>query len=298
MRRLLPITTPSGKVITPTKGRCWMTSKVNYKKLVEDNRIWFGKTGSNVPRLKKFITEVQQGIVPLTIWEHSEVGHNQSAKQDLKNIFPNENSPFETPKTTGLIEKIIKIATFRDSIILDSFAGSGTTAHSVLKSNFNDGGTRKVILIEMEDYANDITAMRVKKVINGYGKDKKAVEGTGGAFDYYELGKPMFKKDHNLNEEVGEEKIRNYIYYTETKQPLTREQSNEAKYLMDNYQDTGYYFYYEKNKPTTLDLDALAIVVEKQEQYIIYADICLLDPEYMLNKNIIFKKIPRDIKRF
>ena len=123
-------------------------------------------------------------------------------------------------------------------------------------------------------------------------------EGIGGSFDYYELGKPIFKDDENLNEEVGEDKIRNYIYYTETKQPLKRPQSKEAKYLLDNYQDTGYYFYYEKDSLTTLDNNSLGIISELQEQYIIYADICLLDEAYLLNKNIIFKKIPRDIKRF
>jgi adenine-specific DNA-methyltransferase len=209
-------------------------------------------------------------------------------------------------------------------------------------------------MVELEDYANDITTTRIKKVIQGYdfnGKQKEVLkeysinitnlkkadkileqyheykedkqyskveltekngaitiigektvsgktEGIKGSFDFYKLGKPIFKQDENLNEEVGEQQIRNYIYYTETKTKLEREQIKDGKYLLDNYNETGYYFYYKKNKLTTLELDTLNIVIKPQEQYIIYADICLLDPEYMQEKNIIFKKIPRDITRF
>jgi len=160
-----PITTPSGKVVNPSEGRCWAVSKEKFENLINDNRIWFGKDGTNVPRLKKFISEVQQGTVPLTIWKYQEVGHNQSAKQDLKKLFPNEKSPFDTPKPPRLIEHILKIATNKDSIILDSFAGSGTTAHAVLNLNAEDGGNRQFILVEMEDYAESITAERVKRVI-------------------------------------------------------------------------------------------------------------------------------------
>jgi len=224
------------------------------------------------------------------------VDTNESAKKILKQIF--NKDIFNYPKPYSLVEFLIRMASDKDSIILDSFAGSGTTAHAVLNLNKEDGGNRKFILIEMEDYANNITAERVRRVINGYGEDKKAVEGTGGSFDYYELGKPIFKEDQNLNEEIGEQKIREYIYYTETKQHLTRRQSKEDKYLLDSYNQTAYYFYYEKDKLTTLSLDTLNIVKTKEEQYIIYADNCLIDKEYMLEKNLIFKKIPRDIKRF
>ena len=266
--------------------------------MVNENRIWFGKNGSNVPSIKRFLLDVQQGTVPVTLWLREEVGDNQEAKQVLKQIIDDNSFPFETPKPSRLIERILQIASNKNSLILDSFAGSGTTAHAVLNLNKQDGGNRKFILVEMEDYANDITAERVKRVANGYGKDKKAVEGTGGAFDYYELGLSLFKKDDNLNEEVGEEEIRNYIYYTETKSKLERPQSMEGKYLLDNHNGTGYYFYYEKEALTVLDTDTLNIVIEQQEQYIIYADVCLLDTKYLQEKNIIFKKIPRDITRF
>ena len=295
-----PITTPSGKIITPSNGRCWMTSQKNLQKLIFENRIWFGKNGDNVPRIKKFITHNQQGIVPLTIWMHDEVGHNQSAKQDLKKIFNESAVPFETPKTTQLIEKIIQITSNENDIILDSFAGSGTTAHAVLNLNKQDGGDRKFILIEMEDYADTITAERVKRVINGYGEDKKMVEGTGGSFNYYQLGKPLFLEDDILNEAVGIENILKYIWYSETRTAYSKATHSlvEENYRIGSKDQTHYYFYYTKDAVKTVDYDFMAKIKHKASQYIIYADNCLLEKDFMLKHHIIFKKIPRDITRF
>lgn len=216
---------------------------------------------------------------------------------ELKNIFEGI-PPFDTPKPTKLIDRILQIATNKDSIILDSFAGSGTTAHAVLNLNKKDKGNRKFILVEMEDYAEDITAERVRRVMQGYGEGKNAVAGTGGAFDYYELGERMFDEEQNLNENIGEEKIREYIYYTETKRHLEHERSDASKYLLDTYNATGYYFYYERDRLTTLSIDTLHIVTERAEQYVIYADTCTVPPQVLAAQNITFKKIPRDIKRF
>lgn len=221
---------------------------------------------------------------------------NTQGTNELKEIFGSKE--FDFPKPSDLIRFFISVTSDKDSIILDSFAGSGTTGHAVLNLNKLDGGNRKFILVEMEDYAQDITAERVKRVIKGYGEGNKKVEGTGGEFDYYELGERLFLEDNNLNEEVGQEKIREYIYYTETKEFLNRERTKKDWYLLDNYLNTGYYFYYEKDKLTVLSIDNLNIVTQKAEQYVIYADICLLDKEFMLKNNIIFKKIPRDIKHF
>jgi adenine-specific DNA-methyltransferase len=255
-----------------------------------------------------------------------------------------------------LVERILDIATDDDSIILDSFAGSGTTAHAVLLSNLKKHSHRKFILVELMDYADTTTAYRVKKAITGYKttmkheeeiynkkltvknltkaetflKEAEAViekeqenyaeiskpklqdncikviasrvsdgfvEGLGGSFDYYELGKPLFK-DGNLNEEVSEEDIRHYIFYTETKQPLTRKR-NGRSYLLDTLNGTAYYFYYERNLLTNLSIDTLnEIVEERSSQYIIYADTCTIDEETRNELNVVFKQIPRDIKRF
>jgi adenine-specific DNA-methyltransferase len=176
------IETPSGRKISPPKGRSWMYSKERLFQDIEKGNIWFGLKGNNVPAKKSYLSEVKQGVTPKTLWLYDEAGHNHEANQQIKDILP--NNPFNSPKPTRLIELILKVAKADDNaIILDSFAGSGTTAHAVLNLNKQDGGNRKVLLIEMEDYAETITAERVKRVIQGFG----TVEGTGGGFDFFAL---------------------------------------------------------------------------------------------------------------
>jgi len=143
-----PITTPSGRVVKPPRGRCWRTSKERLQELIADNRIWFGPDGNNVPRLKRFRSEVQEGIVPLTIWPHKEVGHNQEAIQQLKAIMGEFGDVFQTPKPARLLQRCFQIGANSDSTILDYFAGSGTTGHAVINLNREDGGRRKFILVE------------------------------------------------------------------------------------------------------------------------------------------------------
>lgn len=136
--------------------------------------------------------------------------------------------------------------------------------------NKADGGNRKFILIEMMDYADSITAERVKRVIQGYGEDKKAVPGTGGSFSYYELGKPLINGD-NLNEEVGLDKIREYIWYTETKADL-REPDADKPYYLGSSKHTAYYFFYKPDKVCVLNHEFLSTITVKQDNYVIYAD--------------------------
>jgi adenine-specific DNA-methyltransferase len=166
-----PITGKSGRVIDgPPKGTYWRVSKTKFEELDRDGRIWWGDEGNNQPRLKRFLSEVQAGRVPQTIWQYSEVGHTQEAKKELLQIvnFETSDDVFITPKPTALIKKILDIATDENSVILDSFAGSGTTAHAVLEFNRKDNGNRRFILIECENYADNLTAERVRRVINGY----------------------------------------------------------------------------------------------------------------------------------
>ncbi|MCW2119102.1 site-specific DNA-methyltransferase [Flavobacterium sp. 7A] len=225
---------------------------------------------------------------------------NEGAKKDLENIFG--KYMFDYPKPTSLVSFFINLIENPNSIILDSFAGSGTTAHAVLNLNKQDGGNRKFILIEMENYAETITAERVKRVINGYGEDSKAVEGTGGNFDYYTLGEPLFDDNNNLNENIPIEKIQEYVWFTETRSaysPPLEGCPKDGVVFLGNHNDTGYYFIYDKDNLTTLDYDSLAAYVQqKAERYIIYADNCLLPETFLREKNIEFKKIPRDITRF
>ena len=222
-------------------------------------------------------------------------GTNADGTAVIKAIFGSKL--FDTPKPLSLLEWIVSLHNDETAIILDSFAGSGTTAHAVLNMNKADGGNRKFILVEMMDYADSITAERVKRVINGYGEGKQAVEGTGGNFSYYDLGPVLLLPDGNINEDVDAQKIREYVYYMETKEPLPAEQSEDEPYFMGMCRNTAYYFYYERERVTMLDYAFLSTIQTKAEGYTIYADLCTIPQEALRRHNITFKKIPRDIAR-
>lgn len=162
---------PSGRVIEgPPSGRYWVIAEKKFWELDADKRIWWGEDGNNVPSIKRFLSEVKAGRVPQTLWEYAEVGHTQDAKKELLSIldFANSDDVFVTPKPVALLSRILELATTEHSIVLDSFAGSGTTAHAVLAANKRDDGDRKFILVECESYADSLTAERVRRVIGGY----------------------------------------------------------------------------------------------------------------------------------
>ncbi len=237
-----------------------------------------------------------------TTWDNKDF-HSIKGTKEITEILG--KSIFDFPKPEMLIRQILTIGTDEDSIILDSYGGSGTTAHAVLNLNKQDGGNRKFILIQIDETDKDgnvvniaetITAERVKRVIKGYGN----TEGVGGDFTFYTLGEPLFDEDGNLNEAVGTEKIREYVYYTETEQYIAEATTTEGDnaYLMGKKDTTAYYFYYEPTAITTLDMAFLNTIRTQADMYIIYADNVLLSSDFMKSRNIIFKKIPRDVRRF
>jgi adenine-specific DNA-methyltransferase len=191
-----PIKTPSGRVVTPPEGRCWVVPKGRFAELVADNRIWFGTDGNSVPSVKRFLSEVKEGITSLTIWKRDEVGDNQNARRIIREFF-GDIGIFDTPKSIGLIKKMLILSTqrlpldiaFEPEIILDFFAGSGTTAHAMLDLNKQDDGNRKFILVQLpeptgrEDYQiiADITKERVRRVIKKLNDEDAARE--PGLFD-------------------------------------------------------------------------------------------------------------------
>ncbi|HHW45117.1 MAG TPA: site-specific DNA-methyltransferase [Desulfotomaculum sp.] len=201
-----PIKTPGGKIISPTKGRCWAVPRERFEELLKDNRIWFGKTGSNVPRIKTFLSEVKDGIVPLTIWEYSEVGHSQEARQEIKILF-DDNAYFDNPKPVRLLMRILMLSTKENDIILDFFSGSATTAHAVMQLNAEDGGNRKYIMVQLpEPCPEDSEAYKAGfKSISEIGKErirraaKKIKEETGADIDY---GFRVFKVDSSNMKDV------------------------------------------------------------------------------------------------
>ncbi|EEX2797892.1 site-specific DNA-methyltransferase, partial [Escherichia coli] len=151
------ITTPSGRIVTPPASRCWQVSEKRFAELCKENKIWFGENGNNVPSIKRFLTEVQDGVVPTTWWSYKECGHNQEAKQELKKLMEGESVFFDTPKPLRLLDRILHLATTNDKncIILDFFAGSGTTAHATLNKNIADSGSRRYIAVQLPEKIDD-----------------------------------------------------------------------------------------------------------------------------------------------
>jgi adenine-specific DNA-methyltransferase len=293
----------------PAKGRVWGYYPPTMEEKLKANLIIFPEDFPDkkltTPRLKSYPEDAKRDKKPLSTWifeQNQEIdileknilktAKNEEGTRLLKNIF--SESVFSYAKPLSLIQSLVGQFTKDNDIILDSFAGSGTTAHAVINLNTQDGGNRKFILIEMEDYANNVTAERIKRVIEGYNK----TIGTGGSFDFYELGQKLFNEDGNLNETVALKKIQHYVLYTETKAAFYEIQHNDNKHFLGKSNDTAYYFNYERNEVTTLDHAFLATMKTKAEQYVIYADNCLLTKDYITKHHIIFKKIPRDITRF
>lgn len=213
-----PIT---GKRHNPPEGSCWKVIESKYKDLLEDERIYFGKDGNAIPSRKQFLSSIE-GIAPWTWWPHEEVGHTDESRKEVQSIFGTQTA-FDTPKPTRLIQRILQIASDKDSIILDSFAGSGTTGHAVLKQNAEDGGNRKFILVEMEEnIAKDITAERVRRVASGYTDAKgKEVEGLGragkGGFQFCRLSaEPLFDGTGRVREDISYDQLAEFVWFSET----------------------------------------------------------------------------------
>ena len=295
-----PLIAPDGTEVYPIhdngeEARWAMSADGIAKQALAGTLIWKKRVrlGEEVwePYTREFAPDAPTRPYP-SIW--SDLPTMRQAKAVLRSIF-NTSDLFDTPKPSELIERILQMIADPEAIVLDSFAGSGTTAHAVLNMNKADGGHRKFILVEMMDYADSITAERVKRVIQGYGEGKNAVEGTGGDFSFYDLGEPLLIGDI-LNEDVGVDKIREYVYFTETKSRLPVPHADEP-YFMGVHVDSAYYFYYEREAVTTLNREFLHTIKTKAGAYVIYADLCMLSEAEMEKYHITFKKIPRDITK-
>lgn len=306
---LYSVVCPSGRVINgPPTGRFWTISKDKFEACDTDKRIWWGKTGNSIPQLKRFLSEVKQGVVPQTMWFYGDVGHTQDAKKELLQLveFPDSASVFVTPKPTRLIERILQIATSPGDLVLDSFAGSGTTGHAVLKLNraTADQEPRRFILVEMEaKIAREITAERVRRVAEGYENAKgEQVEGLGGGFRYCELGEPLFDESGKIRDTVSFADLARHVYFTETGEPLPRGRVTKSPFLGE-CRGVGIYLLYNGILDDTsaqggnvLTRAVLAKLPKFEGQKVIYCAGCLLGKDRLQAERILIRQTPYEIK--
>lgn len=292
------ITTPRGKKIR----RHFFVTKREFDDLLSDNRIYFPRGGDGIPALKIFENE-EKDFYFETILEG--LGSLNSAKKELAEIFSiSEEDVFDTPKPTKLIKEIIRAATAKDSIILDSFAGSGTTAQAVLELNKESAASsRRFILIEMEDYADKITAERVRRVIKGMpnSKAENLKHGLGGNFSYFELGKPIEMESilsgNNLPTYL---ELARYVFYTATGDEFDETKVNEKTGFIGETKDYRVYLFY---KPDLTYLKNSALTLEHAEKLgkpngkkrLVFAPTKYLDQDHLDQYKIEFAQLPFEI---
>jgi len=233
-------------------------------------------------------TNATEGTEIPSIWEEKDF-FTVKGTGELQSIFGEKK--FDYPKPSELITQVLQSVTKNDDIILDSFAGSGTAGHATLKLNSKDGGNRSFILVETMNYAEEVTAERIKRVIRGY-EDNLPLKGS---FSYFELGEPLVKEGL-LNENIDIQLIREYVYYTETKSSNC-EPFEEGQYYLGTTNGTAYYFYYNPTSNTRLNEDSFKKIKKNVHSHVIFADSCSLSKDQMQEMGIIFKKIPRDISQ-
>ncbi len=301
------IVCPSGRVISnPPKGMYWRVSRNKFQELDKDKRIWWGKDGSAIPQIKRFLSEVKQGVVPQTLWFYKDVGHTQDAKKELLEIveFENSDSVFITPKPTSLIKRIMQIGAQKDSLILDSFAGSGTTGHAVMQLNAEDGGNRKFILVEMDTkICRDVTAERLRRVSQGYknGTDER-VSGLNGGFRLATLGEPLFDEQGNIRKTVRFADLARHVYFTETGEPLPKQAKTNSP-LIGTCNGVAVYLLYNgilKDKTpdggNVLTTSILTHLHKHNGPKVIYGTACRIGTERLRRENIVFKQLPYKLR--
>ena len=259
-----PITTPSGRIVNPPAGYCWRFSKERFAELVADNRIWFGKDGNNVPAVKRFLTDVKEGITTMTIWKYTEVGHNQDAKKEVK-VF-NSESVFDTPKPERLIERILTLGSNPGDLVLDSFLGSGTTAAVAQKMG------RRYIGIELGNHAYTHCYPRLKMVTDGtdQGGISKAQNWKGGSgFKFYELAPSLLKQDKFGNLVINKEYNADMLAAAMAKQEGYTYQPDTALYWKQGRSSEHDYIYTTTQFLTVESLDAISETMQEGESLLI-----------------------------
>ncbi|MBA2659016.1 MAG: site-specific DNA-methyltransferase [Nitrosospira sp.] len=302
--QMYEIETPAGVVHRPPEGRCWSMIEPEFKKLCAEGRIYFGKDGKSQPSVIRYLDEVD-GFVPWTWWPHEEVGHTDEARKEIQGLFKTQTA-FDTPKPTRLLERVLQIATNPGDLILDSFAGSGTTGHAVLNLNqaVPEQAPRRFILVEMEPkIAREVTAERVRRVAEGYTHAKGGdMASVGGTFRFCELGEPLFDESGKIRETVRFADLARHVYFTETGEPLPRERVTKSPFI-GACRGVGIYLLYngilgDKSAQggNVLTRAVLAKLPSFEGQKVIYCAGCLLGRGRLQAERIIVRQTPYEIK--
>ena len=299
--QMYEIVAPNGKKHKPPEGRCWSTIEPEYLKLKAQNRLWFGRDGNGVPRQIRYLYEVN-GLVPWTWWPHEDVGHTDEARKDVQSIFGTQTA-FDTPKPTRLMQRVLQIASDKDSLVLDSFAGSGTTGHAVLKQNAEDGGNRRFILVEMDEkIAQNVTAERVRRVSQGYKSAKsEAVSGLGSGFRFTKLGKTLFDESGAIRGDVKFRELAEFVYFHHTGSPMPKGWKSSP--LLGIVDGRAIYLLYNGilgdrsiDGGNVLTAPVLADLPAHDGPKTIYAAACRLGPNRLERERIQFKQTPYGLK--
>ena len=292
---------PDGTTFDPPPNRYWRMNRKQYQEWCDEGRITFGTTGRGRPMLKRYLAEAQSGLTPNTWWDHKFAGHNKEATLELKDVFGG-SAPFATPKPVKLIERILALVTDEDSIVLDSFAGSGTTAHAVLALNKEDGGNRRFILVECEDYVDTITAERVRRVAKGVpkAKDDALREGLGGSFSYFKLGKALRKESMlEPNKLPSYERLAAYIFFTATGEEFEAAKMKPERWFIGRSRNHDVYLLYtddfEQLKDMALTLETARKLSRAKRDKLVFAPTKYVDREFLHQHRITFQQLPFEI---
>jgi adenine-specific DNA-methyltransferase len=297
--QMYPITTPAGVVHRPPEGRCWSTVESEYEQLLAAGRIYFGKDNKSQPNVIRYLSEVE-GLVPWTWWPHEDVGHTDEAKKELYAIL-GKAVGFDTPKPTRLLQRVLQIATDPGDIVLDSFAGSGTTGHAVMQLNALDVDSkpRRVILCEMDDkIARSITSLRLRRASDGYG----AIPALHSGFRYCELDQTLFDGSGGIRPEVSFEDLARHVFFVETGEPLPKN-SLSGTPLLGVSKGTAIYLLYNgilKDRSASGGNALTRAVLETLPPHdgprVVYGTSRRVSPETLRRAGVVFKQTPYDIR--
>ena len=304
-RDVYAIRNAKGRMVTPPEGTSWRRPRSVMEALQEDSRIWWGNTGdADFPMEKKFLSEAKHGVVNQTWWPYQFAGSTRNAGAEIKKLF-NGQKVFDTPKPLKLLQRLLELSTHSGAIVLDSFAGSGTTAHAVLALNKEDSGNRKFILVESEDYANSITAERIRRVINGVpeAKDVSLREGLGGSFTYCTLGNPIDVEGMLTGEALPEySELAAYLLHTATglsaNGPL-QAQNDDGLFYTNG--ETDYYLLYRpdiewlRTKEGILNEEQALRIRNVGKKAVVFASDKHMGQRFLSDMGITFCQIPYEI---